>query len=126
MVNFFLNGLFWVLAIYGLIEITKTIYYTVTCTKLKSDGIYFIIAVKNQEKEIEMFIRSTIFRILYGKEENIKNIIITDLGSNDNTKKIIKKLSEDYDFINNMEWKNCKELIDTIDTENGNKPKSFI
>ena len=115
MFYFIIEGLIWTLAIYGLIEIIKTIYYICTCTNLESDGIYFIIAVKNQEEKIEGFMRSILFRILYGKEEYIKNVIITDLGSTDRTKEIAKKLESDYKFVNVIDWKKCKELIDNID-----------
>ncbi len=115
MFDFFINSVIWVLALYGLIEIIKTIYYICTCTNLESDGIYFIIAVKNQEEKIEGFMRSILFRILYGKEECVKNIIITDLGSTDKTKEIVQKLQVDYKFINLIDWKNCKDLIDNID-----------
>ena len=109
------NFLLWVFAIYGFIEFIKTIYYTITYTNLKSDGIYFIIATKNQEDKIEMFVRSILFRILYGKENNIKNIILTDLNSQDNTKKIVDNMKKDYSIIKTMSWKNCKELIDNIE-----------
>lgn len=115
MLDFITSGIIWTLALYGLIEIIKTIYYVCTCTKLESDGIYFIIAVKNQEEQIEGFMRSILFRVLYGKEDNIKNVIISDLGSTDTTKVILEKLREDYKFINIMDWKKCKELVDNID-----------
>ncbi len=118
MVNFLCNGLFWILAIYGLIEIVKTIYYTITYTNLKADGIYFIIAVKNQENEIEMFMRSILFRMLYGKENSVKNVFITDLNSKDKTKQILENLSKDYGIIKILNWKNCKEIIDAINLEN--------
>ena len=74
MLDFIFKGIVWVLAIYGLIELIKTIIYTYTYTNLKSNGIYIIVAVKNQANQIEGFIRTTLFRIIYGKEENIKNI----------------------------------------------------
>ena len=51
-----LNTIFWTLAIYGLFEIVKNIIYLCTYTKLTSDGIYLIIAVKNQEEKIEGFV----------------------------------------------------------------------
>ena len=121
MLDFITNVIIWVLALYGLIEIIKTIYYICTCTNLESDGIYFIIAVKNQEEKIEGFMRSILFRILYGKEECIKNVIITDLGSTDKTKEIAKKLENDYKIINIMDWRNCKDLIDSIDNIGNNK-----
>ena len=60
-------------------EIIKNIIYICTYTKLKSKGIYFIIAVKNQEDNIEGFIRNLMFRILYGKEEEVKESITEDV-----------------------------------------------
>jgi len=120
MLDFITNAVIWVLALYGLMEIIKTIYYICTCTNLESDGIYFIIAVKNQQEKIEGFMRSILFRILYGKEECIKNVIITDLGSTDKTKEIAKKLEQDYKIINIMDWKTCKELIDNMDKSKDN------
>ena len=91
--EFILNTIFWTLALYGLFEIIKNIIYISTYTKIKSDGIYLIIAVKNQEEKIEGFLRSIIFKILYGKEDWIKNIIVADLKSDDSTKEIAKKIS---------------------------------
>ena len=117
MSDFILNGILWVLALYGLFEIIKTIIYTYTYTSLKSDGIYVIIAAKNQEKRIEGFLRSILFRFLYGKEEYIKDIIVTDLNSTDDTKKIINNIGKDYDCIKVAEWRECKDVIDSIDEE---------
>ena len=91
--EFILNTIFWTLALYGLFEIIKNIIYISTYTKFKSDGIYLIIAVKNQEEKIEGFLRSVIFKILYGKDEYLKNIIVADLKSTDKTKEIVKKLN---------------------------------
>ena len=115
MFNFISNAIIWILAIYGLIEIIKTVYYICTYTKLESDGIYFIIAVKNQEEKIEGFLRAVLFRMIYGKEEYIKNVMVADLGSKDKTKENIEKLSNDYKNINLVDWKTCKELMDNID-----------
>ena len=74
MENFFINSILWVLALYGLFELIRQIIYMITYTNMKADGIYIIIAVKNQEERIEGFLRSVLFKILYGKEENIKDI----------------------------------------------------
>ncbi len=115
MLNYILNGILWVLALYGLFEIIKTIIYTYTYTNLKADGIYVIVAAKNQEKKIEGFLRSLLFRIIYGKEENIKDVIVVDLNSTDETKSILEKLSTDYNEIKMSNWRECKELIDSID-----------
>ena len=115
MLQFVLNTIFWTLAIYGLFEIIKNLIYLSTYRKLKADGIYIIIAVKNQENRIEGFLRSIIFKILYGREETLKNIIVADLESSDNTKEIAKRLARDYEILKVTSWKDCKEIIDNVE-----------
>ena len=112
--EFIAHTIFWTLALYGLFEIIKNIIYITTYTKFKSDGIHFIIAVKNQEEEIEGFIRSTLFKVLYEKEDYLKNIIVADLESTDKTKIIAKKLEKEYDCLKVTNWKECKDIIDNI------------
>ena len=114
MMNFILNTILWTLALYGLFEIIKNIIYICSYTNLKSDGIYMMIGVKNQEKKIEVFLRWLLFRFLYGKEDYIKDIIIADLDSKDNTMEILERLQEDYDCIKVTSWKECKEIMDNI------------
>ncbi len=113
--EFVLNTIFWTLAFYGLYELIKNILYISEYTKFKTKGIYLIIAVKNQEDNIEGFLRSSLFKILYGKEEYIKNIIVADLKSDDKTKEIAKKMSEDYEQLKVISWKECKDIIDNLD-----------
>ena len=112
--DFILNTILWTLALYGLFEIIKTIINIYTYTNLKSDGIYVIIAVKNQENKIEGFLRSFLFRVIYGKEEFIKNIIVTDLDSKDETINILNRLEKDYECIKVTNWRECKEVIESI------------
>lgn len=112
--NFILNSILWIFAIYGFIEIFKEILYYFTKVTIKNNGIYMIIAVKNQENNIENFIRNLLFRILYGKEEFIDNIIMADLNSEDSTKEILHILEKDYDTISVMDWNKCKQTIDKI------------
>ena len=113
--EFLLNTIFWTLAIYGLFEIIKNIIYISTYTNFKSDGIYVIISVKNQEEKIEGFVRSALFKLLYGKEEYIKNLMIADLKSTDNTKEILKKMSKEHECLQVLNWKECKEIMDNVD-----------
>lgn len=115
MLEFILSTIFWTLAFYGLFELVKNIIYICTYTKLKSDGIYVIIAVKNQEDKIEGFLRSILFKILYGREEELKNVIVADLESKDDTKTIAKKLSKDYKCLKVLSWKETRELMDNVD-----------
>ena len=113
--NFIIKSVLWTFALYGLFELIRQIIYMITYTNMKADGIYIIIAVKNQEERIEGFLRSVLFKILYGKEENIKDIIVTDLNSTDKTKEIVNKMSTDYECVKIINWKECKQLIDNID-----------
>lgn len=115
MENFIINSILWTLALYGLFELIKQIIYMCTYTNMKADGIYIIIAVKNQEERIEGFLRSSLFKLLYGKEEYIKDIIVADLGSNDKTKEIVNKMSLDYECVKVTNWKECKDIIDNIE-----------
>ena len=112
--DFIFNTILWTLALYGLFEIVKTIINIYTYTKLKSDGIYVIIAVKNQEDKIEGFMRSFLFKVIYGKEDLIKNIIVTDLDSKDETINILNRLEKDYECIKVTNWRECKDIIESI------------
>ena len=112
--EFILNAILWTLALYGAFEIIKTIINIYTYTNLKSDGIYVIIAVKTQENKIEGFLRNFLFRIIYGKEESIKDIIIADLDSTDETVEILNKLANDYEGLKVTNWRECKEVIESI------------
>lgn len=114
MENFILTSIIWTLALYGLFEIIKNIIYICSVTKLRSDGIYMVIAVKNQANKIEGFIRSILFRLLYGKEECIKNIIVADLDSQDETKQILNRMQKEYDILKVIDWKDCKEMIENV------------
>ena len=115
MLDFILSFILWTLALYGLFEIIKNIIYIFTYTNLKADGIYLIVAVKNQEEKIEGFLRSILFRFLYGKEEYIKDIIVADLDSKDGTSEILNKIEKDYECVKVTNWRECKEVIDNID-----------
>lgn len=112
--NFIVTTVIWTLALYGLFEIIKNVIYICSVTKLKSDGIYMVIAVKNQANKIEGFMRSILFRLLYGKEDYIKNIMIADLDSEDETKQILDRMQKEYDILKVIDWKDCKEMIENV------------
>lgn len=112
MFDFIIVSIVWILAIYGFIEIVKTILSLFIKIKFKNDGIFLIIAVKNQENKIEGFIRTFLFRWIYGKEEYISDIYVIDLNSEDRTNEILEKLKNDYAQIKVYDWKQCKELLE--------------
>ena len=46
MLDFVINCILWVCALYGIMEIIKNIIYIHSCNKIKTDGIHMIVAVK--------------------------------------------------------------------------------
>ena len=114
MTDFIVTSIIWILALYGLIEIIKTILHSMLKVKFKNDGIYIVIATKNQEKKIEGFLRSFLFRTLYGNDDYITEILVTDLDSTDNTLQILEKLQENYDEIKVCDWKTCRDIIERV------------
>ncbi len=121
MLNFIMNTIFWTFTLYGIFEFIKNIIYLTTYTNMKANGTYVIIAVKNQEEKIEGFLRSILFKILYGREDYLKNIIVADMESSDNTKEIAKKMAKDYDLLKVTSWKECKDIMDNIDDFNNSQ-----
>ncbi len=121
MLNFIINTIFWTFTLYGIFEFIKNIIYLTTYTNMKANGTYVIIAVKNQEEKIEGFLRSILFKILYGREDYLKNIIVADMESSDNTKEIAKKMAKDYDLLKVTSWKECKDIMDNIDDFNNSQ-----
>lgn len=108
MSSFLQNAILWTLALYGLFEIIKAWYCYTTYKRKEFDGVRFIIAAKNEEENIEGILRSIMFKILYGKEEILSKVILTDLNSNDRTKEILLKLAQDYE---NVDFVEIEDLI---------------
>ena len=117
MLDFIITTCIWTLALYGLFEIIKNIMYMCTYTNYKEDGIYIIIATKNQENRIEGFLRSCLFKIFYGREEYIKDIIIVDLQSKDKTLEIEEKIVKNMKGIKLLKWRDCKEIMDNVEND---------
>lgn len=114
MLDFVIFSLVWILAIYGLIEIFRTIKYSILNKNLNTNGIYVIVAVKNQEQKIEGFLRSFLFKYIYYRDDEVNDLIVSDMGSTDETTKIIEKMRKDYNSIKILNWNECKELIEKI------------
>ena len=93
-------------------EINKEHFDCVFENSLKDEDIIYLVY---RDEKIEGFLRSIMFKILYGKEEEIKDIIVTDLNSKDKTKEIIEKMAKDYEYLKVSNWKECKDIIDSID-----------
>ena len=59
-----------------------------------------MISAKNQQDVIEGLVRGFILKAgIEGREDMLLNIVLVDVGSSDETAKIMEKLGEDYCFI---------------------------
>ena len=112
--EFIINGVFWVLALYGLIEIIKTIVNSFTYINLRDEKFYVVIAVKDGEERVEGYIRSFLSKIGYDKNDILTNIIIVGLESEDKTKEILDKLEKEYINIAFTNWTECKRIIENM------------
>jgi glycosyltransferase involved in cell wall biosynthesis len=66
----------------------------------KEDDMYIIITVKNLQDKIEGIIRSIVWKNLNNSQGGrVPKILVVDLGSDDETPKILEKLCNEYDFI---------------------------
>ena len=117
MCSFIVNGILWTLAIYGFMEIIKTIVRFNTYNLKNLDGIYLALAVKNQEENIENFLRSLIFKILYGKENEVKEIRVIDLNSEDGTLKILKKMEIDNELVKVVDGKDFLDWARSLENK---------
>lgn len=117
MLDFLMNALLWTLAIYGALEILKTIIYEKTYSRINmKEGMEIILTVKNGEEYIEGFVRNLLFKILYCEEEFVKEILIVDLNSDDRTNDILKKLENDYECIRVIDLIEYKNIIEEFNT----------
>ena len=114
MLNFVLSIILWTLAIYGLYEIIKTVINSYLTKKVKLSNAYLVIIVKNGENYIEYLTRKAIIRKVIEKANYIKEIIIIDLNSEDETSKIIRKLEKDYNFIKVLNKEEINKFFSSI------------
>ena len=52
------------------------------------------------------------FKVLYGEQEYINSIFLTDLNSTDNTKDILLRLTNDYENINYIDAHDLIKLLE--------------
>lgn len=90
-----------VLVIYAVINIISKLVRTAFFPEpYNNRDSYIVIRVKNQEKNIEGIVRSVIWHNLKMNSGGyVPSIIIVDSGSDDTTKDVCEKLSEQYSFI---------------------------
>ncbi len=90
-----------VLVIYAVINILgKLVVAIFNPEPYNNKDAFIVIKVRNQEKNIEAIIRKIIWQNLkINKGGYVPNILVVDIGSDDNTRIIVEKLAQQYSFI---------------------------
>jgi len=86
---------------YGVVNLIKdlVVFFSEEKSENPKDTIV-VIKVKNSAETLEGAVRSVILRSLkYSYNASAPDILIVDLGSDDETEQIAKKLCEDYPFV---------------------------
>lgn len=110
MLDFILTSILWILALYGLFEIIKTIIHIRKYPKISFTGTSFVITVHNQENNIEYFLRLLIYQMLY-YNLSIPEVIVVDLDSTDNTLDILHAFAKDFNFITVLSLEEYTSLL---------------
>lgn len=113
MLDFILTSILWILALYGLFEIIKTIIHIRKYPKISFTGTSFVITVHNQENNIEYFLRLLIYQMLY-YNLSIPEVIVVDLDSTDNTLDILRAFANDFNFITVLSLEEYTSLLSVV------------
>ncbi|HHW69900.1 MAG TPA: hypothetical protein GX392_00930 [Clostridiales bacterium] len=91
----------WTFAIFGMVLFVLKLYQHINYSKhIDREKLSIIISAKNQQDVLEGIVRGFILKAgLDSMEDMLLNIVLVDVGSSDETLKIMKKLGEDYCFI---------------------------
>lgn len=87
-------GLF---AVYGLIQLFINIVNSIRIRNQRNDGIKLILAVKNRQDNIEGAVRSIFINGVLDRVGAQNVLYVADLGSTDDTPRIIHNLCSRYD-----------------------------
>lgn len=114
--NIFMQSLICFLVVYAVIQIGIGIYNRLlNFSTEEKDEVYIIITVKNLQDKIEGIIRSIVWKNLNNRKGGkIPNILVVDLGSDDETPEILHRLCQEYDFIKCTDKKNYAKFIQDI------------
>ncbi len=88
------------LVIYGFVQVIADIAGFFFKTKKSDDELFIVIKVKNSADSLESTVRLIIWKWLCASRGRcVPNILIVDMGSDDDTAEISRKLCDDFEFI---------------------------
>ncbi len=112
--NIFSDALFWFFAINGIFSILIDII-SFFCSRINSDTAAeqcIVLTVKNNQNDIEALLRSVVWQNLHKKNGgHVPDIFVVDLGSDDETPEILRRICQGYDFIHVTDKEGYIDLI---------------
>jgi hypothetical protein len=123
MFKFSIEIITYLLAIYGFIYLTISVVNSIRqrlCSE--SSRVKMVLMIKNQERTIEGIIRNIYTGDILRKVMSSEKLYILDMGSDDNTVKILRKLKENYGFFEMLD-ENEKDKVFTALEDNEAVPQ---
>jgi hypothetical protein len=123
MFKFSIEIITYLLAIYGFIYLTISVVNSIRqrlCSE--SSRVKMVLMIKNQERNIEGIIRNIYTGDILRKVMSSEKLYILDMGSDDNTVKILRKLKENYGFFEMLD-ENEKDKVFTALEDNEAVPQ---
>ncbi len=111
--NLFVSAVICFFAVYGVIQLFFRFAAGMRPPgEIHVDNVYTVMAVRNQEETIEGMIRSAAWKSVARQGgRTINDIVVLDLGSEDETREILQKLEQEYDFVHVM---SREDYIDAV------------
>ncbi|HZK35126.1 MAG TPA: hypothetical protein VFD33_07440 [Bacillota bacterium] len=105
-----------VFAVFGIIYLIYILQRSLGRRRKKQKGIYTVlVSAKDREEDIEGIVRDFILHAKmddYG--DKLLNIILLDLGSEDDTKKIMERLARKYSIIKLIKPEEATSYIESL------------
>lgn len=94
-----------VFAVLGIIYLAYLLQRSLGRKKREQKGIYtLVLSAKDREEDIEGIVRDFILNAkMDGFEDKLLNIILLDLGSEDDTSRIMERLSREYTIVDHIQ-----------------------
>lgn len=96
MMKLILDALFWFFACFGIIQLAKTVFLSFRKSAV-AESYLIVVKVINKQDTIEGILRSIVWDNL--KRGEVPPILVVDMGSTDDTPRILSRLEQEYSFI---------------------------
>ena len=120
------NVFVYILALYGAVYLIIG-YADSIRKKLKNEskGVKFLLLIKDQEDCIEGIIRSISIENFFTDVISQDRFTVLDMGSSDDTLKILEKLKGDYQYLNVLSLDKKEEIFKYFEEDNWRRQFKF-